>query len=225
MRARLPDTERVKVVGVADADATLVLRCKSNDAAAFDDIVARYQHKVYNYVCRMIGAIPDAEDLAQDTFVRAFMSIRSFESRASLNTWLYRIATNLCIDYTRRSRKVKAITTSLYRETDDDGVEIEHDVPDSRYEPEAIALNTELGVQLDAALARLSDKLRAVVVLHDIEGLQYDEIARVVNCPMGTVKSRLFAARSELRERLSPYLTGVPVPPRAERAPNRRGAA
>jgi RNA polymerase sigma-70 factor, ECF subfamily len=213
------------VVGVADADATLVLRCKSNDAAAFDDIVSRYQHKVHNYICRMIGPTADAEDLAQETFVRAYMSMHSFQSRASLNTWLYRIATNLCIDYARRNRKVKALTTSLFRETDDEESDTEFDVPDSRYDPEAIVLNTELGVQFDAALRELSEKLRMVVVLHDIEGLQYEEIARVVQCPIGTVKSRLFAARSALRNRLSPYLTGMPVPPRAARSINVPGAA
>lgn len=206
------------MIGVADADFTLIARCQSNDLAAFDEIVARYQHRVYNYVCRMVGPIPDAEDLAQEVFVRAYASIGSFKSRATLNTWLYRIATNLCIDYIRRSRKLQNVTSSLSREADDEG-SVVLDVPDSRFDPEAVAMNAELGGQLDAALASLSDRLRAVFVLHDIEGLQYDEIATVAGCPIGTVKSRLFSARMALRERLLPYLNGVPVPDAARRRP------
>jgi RNA polymerase sigma-70 factor, ECF subfamily len=196
------------VIAVSNADTGLVLRCQANDAAAFNEIVARYKNKVFNYVCRMVGPCIDAEDLTQETFVRAYMNIRSFQSRASLNTWLYRIATNICIDYARKNSKVKALTTSLSREEDDDDAEVERELPDVKFNPESVFLNKELGVQLDRALRTLPDKLRTVVLLHDIEGLPYDEIAHIVECPLGTVKSRLFNARAALRSRLQPYLDG-----------------
>jgi len=196
------------VVAVTDADVRLIERCRSNDAAAFNEIVRRYQGKVYNYVCRMIGPGADAEDLAQETFVRAYTNIHSFQSRASLNTWLFRIATNLCIDYARRGKR-RTLTTSLLAEDEETGQPVELEIPDSRLDPQQVLMRQELGAVLDRALESLPEKLRAVVVLHDIEGLQYDEIAGVVECPLGTVKSRLFNARAALQSKLAPYLAGA----------------
>lgn len=195
------------MIVVSNADTALIQRCQANDAAAFNEIVARYKNKVYNYVCRMVGSGADAEDLTQDTFVRAYMNLNSFQSRASLNTWLYRIATNICIDYSRKTRKTLALTTSLRQEDYEDDSNSERDVPDERFNPQAVFLNKELGAQLDSALSALPEKLRTVVLLHDIEGLAYDEIASIVDCPLGTVKSRLFNARASLREKLAPYLS------------------
>jgi RNA polymerase sigma-70 factor (ECF subfamily) len=194
---------------VANADTALIQRCQANDSAAFNEIVTRYKNKVYNYVSRMVGPGPDAEDLTQDTFVRAYTNLNSFQSRASLNTWLYRIATNLCIDFTRKNRKAKALTTSLRQEDAEEETDTERDVPDERFNPQAVYMNKELGVHLDRALAALPEKLRTVVLLHDIEGLAYEEIAGIVDCPLGTVKSRLFNARASLREKLAPYLGGA----------------
>ena len=156
----------------------------------------------------MIPSIQDAEDLTQETFVRAYTSIRSFQSRASLNTWLFRIATNLCINYCRRSRKSQAMVVSLSVDTDDDEADSQRDIPDHVYDPQRLLLNKELGAQLEAALRGLPEKLRAVVLLYDVEGLPYEEIAAIAGCPLGTVKSRLFNARAALRDKLAPYLTG-----------------
>src|SRR2546423_15601399 len=105
------------------ADTALVQRAQANDRAAFNEIVLRYKGKVYNFIHRMIPSMQDAEDLTQETFVRAYLSIRSFQSRASLNTWLFRIATNLCIDYGRRSRKTQGMVTSLSSEADEEDAE------------------------------------------------------------------------------------------------------
>lgn len=196
------------MIAVADADSRLILRCQANDAAAFNEIVSRYKNKVYNYVSRMVGPGSDAEDLTQDIFVRAYMNIRSFQSRASLNTWLYRIATNICIDHRRKYSKIKSATTSLQREDYEDEGETERELPDERFDPQRVYLNSELGAQLQQAIASLPEKLRTVVLLHDVEGLQYEEIAEVVDCPLGTVKSRLFNARMALREKLSKYVDG-----------------
>lgn len=197
-----------KVIAVADADSGLILRCQRDDAAAFNEIVTRYKNKVYNYVSRMVGPGSDAEDLTQETFVRAYLNIKSFQSRASLNTWLFRIATNICIDFNRKHGKARALTTSLNREDSDGESESQHDVPDQKFDPQLVLLNKELGRQLTDAIHSLPDKLRLVVLLHDIEGLPYDEIASIVDCPLGTVKSRLFNARMALREKLTPYVNG-----------------
>src|SRR5258706_3106197 len=202
-----PEPER-KVVAVANADSALILRCQANDAAAFNEIVSRYKNKVYNYVCRMVGPGSDAEDLTQETFVRAYLNIRSFQSRAALNTWLFRIATNLCIDFRRKTARPKAMTVSLMRDDYDDEGEIEREFPDEKFDPQNVFLNKELGIQLDRAMLALPDKLRTVILLHDIEGLAYEEIAAIADCPLGTVKSRLFDARMALRQKLGPYVDG-----------------
>lgn len=191
------------------ADTALVQRAQANDRAAFNEIVLRYKGKVYNFIHRMIPSLQDAEDLTQETFVRAYLSIRSFQSRASLNTWLFRIATNLCIDYSRRAKKTQGLVTSLSQDTDEEESEVQRDIPDNEFDPQRLLLNKELGVQLDKALRDLPEKLRTVVLLYDVEGLPYDEIAAIAGCPLGTVKSRLFNARAALRDKLAPYLVGV----------------
>ncbi len=194
---------------IMHADTALVQRAQANDRAAFNEIVLRYKSKVYNYIFRMVHHALDAEDLTQETFLRAYLSIRSFQSRASLNTWLFRIATNQCIDYSRKNKKIQAMTSSLSMEGEDEDSEAQRDIPDVAFDPQRMLLNQELGHVLNKALGELPEKLRTVVLLYDIEGLPYDEISEIVGCPLGTVKSRLFNARSALREKLAPYLTGV----------------
>ncbi len=187
------------------ADTALIQRAQANDRAAFNEIVLRYKAKVYNYIFRMVHNVVEAEDLTQETFVRAYLSIRSFQSRASLNTWLFRIATNLCIDYSRKHKKTQGLTTSLSQESEDEE-ETQRDIPDVAFDPQRLLLNKELGSRLDQALRDLPEKLRTVVLLYDVEGLAYDEIADIAGCPLGTVKSRLFNARASLRDKLASYL-------------------
>lgn len=191
------------------ADTALVLRAQANDRAAFNEIVLRYKSKVYNYIFRMVHSSLDAEDLTQETFLRAYSSIRSFQSRASLNTWLFRIATNQCIDFSRKNKRMQGMTTSLSHDSDSDDDESDRDIPDVAYDPQRLLMNKELGTRLNEALMELPIKLRTVVLMYDIEGLPYDEIATVIGCPLGTVKSRLFNARCALREKLTPYLGGT----------------
>ena len=191
------------------ADTALVQRAQANDRAAFNEIVLRYKSKVYNYIFRMVRGAADAEDLTQETFVRAYLSIHSFQSRASLNTWLFRIATNLCIDFSRKKR-TQAPTTSLQMDGEEDQEETQREIPDVAFDPQRLMLNKELGQRLEEAIRELPEKLRTVVLLYDIEGLPYEEIAAIAGCPLGTVKSRLFNARAALRARLAPYLNGAP---------------
>ncbi len=189
---------------VMHADLALVQKAQAQDRAAFNEIVLRYKGKVYNYIRRMVPAPSDAEDLTQETFVRAYLSIHSFQSKSSLNTWLFRIATNLCIDFSRKTKNTTRQTLSLTLYTEDEEKEL--DVPDSKADPQRMLLNSELGAVLEAALQELPDKLRSVFLLYDVEGLSYEEIAAIASCPLGTVKSRIYNARNILKTKLQPYL-------------------
>ena len=202
------------MICLSQSDTALISRCQENDVAAFDEVVARYKHKIFNYIFRMIGDSDEAEDLTQEVFVKMYLSLATFRSEASLNTWLYRIAGNLCIDShrkrTRRQNALGGATISLSEpaageaSAEDGGPG--RDVADRSYEPFGMLARIELDAQIQAALARLPEKMRQVVVLHDIEDMPYEEVASVVGCPLGTVKSRLFNARMQLRDLLRPYL-------------------
>jgi RNA polymerase sigma-70 factor (ECF subfamily) len=193
----------VALGNVMHADANLIQRAQANDRAAFNEIVLRYKSKIYNYIRRMVQSASDAEDLTQETFVRAYLSIHSFQSKASLNTWLFRIATNLCIDF---RRKQKSHVSPLSLSTEDEEGECVREIPDMGFDPQRVLLNRELGKRLEEALSSLPDKLRTALLLYDIEGLPYDEIAQIIGIPLGTVKSRIYHARLQMREALAPYL-------------------
>lgn len=195
-----------QVIRVPLTDLSLVERCRANDEAAFNEVVSRYKNKVYNYIYRMTGSSDDAEDLTQEVFIRMYTSIDSFRSQSSLNTWLFRIAGNLCIDRFRRGKN-RTAAYSLDDPISDGEGETTREIADHTYEPQRLLENEEMADQIQGALAQLPEKLRATLLLHDIEGLPYEEIAQIVGCPLGTVKSRLFNARMQLRQRLSGYLT------------------
>ena len=188
------------------ADTVLVLRCQEDDCEAFDEIVARYKDGIYNYIRRMISNRDDAEDLAQEVFVRAFGAIKSFRREANLRTWLYRIATNLCVDKYRRAALERQLIAPSQREQSGNGESRPVELPDSTHDPRRVFERTELQTEVHKALSRLPEKLRAAVLLYDLEGMSYDEIAETVGCPVGTVKSRLFNARVQLRHLLRPYV-------------------
>lgn len=195
---------------LSDADAALVARCKGNDLTAFDEIVERYQHKIYGYVKRLVGNETDAEDITQEVFLKALNSLRTFREESSLQTWLFRIATNLCRDVHRRRQREKG-WLPLWRHTDGEecsGEECVIEIPDHQSDPERLLLRKELGDLLKQAIDRLPIAMREVLVLHDMESLSYEEIAHALGIPLGTVKSRLFHARARLRDALASYIYG-----------------
>jgi RNA polymerase sigma-70 factor (ECF subfamily) len=190
-------------IGV-QTDAALIARCQRADVAAFNEIVARYKGKIYSYILRMTGNAEDAEDLTQEVFVKMYTSIHSFRAEASLSTWLFRIAGNLCVDAFRR-KKIRPTALSLdagLGEDENEGLE----VCDNELAPERLLHRKELAGRIEAAIASLPPKLRSAIVLHDVEGMSYEEISAVENIPLGTVKSRIFNGRVALRESLRPYL-------------------
>jgi RNA polymerase sigma-70 factor (ECF subfamily) len=192
-------------IRLTHGEQVLIERCLQNDASAFDEVVSRYKTRVYNYVYRMIGDEQEAEDLTQEVFIRMYTSLPRFRNQSTLNTWLFRIASNLCIDRFRRNRKHQAVAFSL-DEISENGDSSQREVADTRFEPSRMADSSEMSGKIEDALLSLPEKLRAVALLYDVEGLAYEEIAAIVGCPLGTVKSRLFNARARMRAKLTPYL-------------------
>lgn len=183
-------------------EESIIRRCKNRDADAFALLVDRYQSRVYGFVRRMVRHVDDAEDISQEVFVKAFQNIERFDGRASVSTWLFKIASNLCIDRARRKDRRPEQMQLTTGESD----QTEFDLPDSTYDPHDAAVIGEMEKAIEASIASLSEKLKPVLLLHDMEGLSYGEIAGVVGVPVGTVKSRLFLARAHLQAALTKYL-------------------
>jgi RNA polymerase sigma-70 factor (ECF subfamily) len=181
----------------------LVERARAGDRSAFGSLVEAYQDKIYGYVSRMLGDPDEAEDVAQETFVRAYQSLPSFRGAASFHTWLYRIASNLAIDVARRNRRHSAGDFSLDEPLPSAEGDYERDIADDSGGPEQLTTRREMQELVREAVAELPEKLRAVMVLYELQGESYEDIAEILGCPLGTVKSRLFNARAQLRDRLA----------------------
>jgi len=184
-------------------DAVLVERCRQGDSAAMEQLILRYQDRIYNVILRMCRNTDDAAELTQETFVKIIKNINEFEGRSSFYTWAFRIAVNLTLNYCQRS--VRLGLKSL------DVEDKEHDrqakrqlkevlTDESCPDPALLAQNKELCEIVIQSLMKLDDAHRAVVVLRDIEGMNYARIAEVLDIELGTVKSRLSRARSHLRK-------------------------
>jgi RNA polymerase sigma-70 factor (ECF subfamily) len=175
-------------------------------ALAFESIVREHKNRIYTYICRLTHNDPEAEDLTQEVFVRAYQSFAAFRREAAVDTWLYRIATNLVIDRVRRSRRAPQRVEFGDDEEGDELAALPSTARES--DPAASAQLDELQRQVRLAITLLPPKLRAAVVLHDMEGLSYEDVAAALGCPVGTVKSRLFNARAALRRKLQGYVEG-----------------
>lgn len=183
-------------------ELAIVERCRQQDPQAFGKFVDAYQNRVFGFVRRMVPQPEEAADITQDVFIRAFQSFGRFDGRSSVRTWLFRIAYNLCVDRARKLDRGLVETSMHYG----DDSEETYDVPDSRWQPEQLALDSELQDAVEQGIATMSDKLRTVLLLHDREDIPYEEIATMVGVPVGTVKSRLFLARAHLQNVLKNYL-------------------
>lgn len=184
------------------SEQALVDQCRRQDYQGFSKIVDAYQARVFGFVRRMVRNDEEALDVCQEVFIKAFKHMDRFDGRSSLRTWLFRIAHNLCIDRARKYDRGLTETSLEPIETDDEPVEF----ADGRWNPERVALSGELNDVVERAVATMSEKLRTVLLLHDKEDMGYDEIAKAVDVPVGTVKSRLFLARAHLQQHLSHYL-------------------
>jgi RNA polymerase sigma-70 factor (ECF subfamily) len=182
------------------SDVELVERCQRGDLAAYEVLVRRHQQRVFQYAFSRIRNEQDATDLSQETFVKAWQAIGGFKKSAQFSTWLYRITTNLCIDFARRRERRPTVP---FEEAVDPDSDADVEVPPSNQPlPTEEAQRRELREQIDAALLELSPEHRAVVQLREFEGLDYAEIAKAVGCSLGTVMSRLHYARKHLQKLL-----------------------
>ncbi len=189
----------------AEADVSeldLVKQCQAGNTDAFDQLVTRYRTRVFSMIYNMVHNEQDAWDLAQDSFVKAWKSIPRFRGRSSFYTWIYRIVTNVTIDWLRK-KQVKGSGAEF-----DDSIALKAVDPASRTVPKADALpyermeQSEIRARIDESIAQLSPEHRAVILMKEVEGLQYHEIAEALGCSIGTVMSRLFYARKKLQNLL-----------------------
>ena len=185
-------------------ESVLVKRARKGDLGAYDDLVRRYQERVYATVYHMTSNHEDANDLAQEAFIKAFQALKSFKGGSSFYTWVYRIAVNKTINFLKQRKN------RLHMSLDDLDFNAEHD-PDlvsliSEKTPRREIGLAELQEKLNAAMQKLSEPHRLVVTLHDVQGESHEEIAKIMDCNIGTVRSRLFYARQQLQAYLSDYL-------------------
>ncbi len=192
-------------VGEEVPDKDLVIASQQGDLQAYSELVRRYQGRIYALIYNMTSNREDAEDLVQDVFVKAHKSLPRFQGKSSFYTWIYRIAVNRTINFVKKRKKKMALSldnVDMGIERDPAYVELS-----SKRGPRRDYSVTELQEKLNVALQTLSEKHRAVVVLHDIEGVPHDEIARMTGCSPGTVRSRLFYARQKLQVELKDFMS------------------
>lgn len=191
----------------ADVDQQLVERVQRGDQAAFEMLVVKYQRRVERLIGRMVRDVDLVPDIAQETFIRAYRALPQFRGDSAFYTWLYRIAVNtakrMLLDL---KRDPLVLQSSMYTGEDEDETSaLGTELTDSAT-PEAMLASKEIAETVNAAIDALSEDLRQAVVLREIEGLSYEEIADVMNCPIGTVRSRIFRAREAIAARLRPLL-------------------
>lgn len=187
-------------------DGALVREAKSGNASAFAELIDRYQDKIFTIINAQVQSREDALDLTQEVFIKAHRNLPKFREDCVFYTWLYRIALNGCIDFSRRRKRGQ----DPYSLDDEVLAEVGFEPTDERVavDPTRSLENKALRDALNKAIQGLPETLRLAIVLHDIEGMAQKEIAEIMRCPLGTVKSRIQRARYELRARLLPYLDG-----------------
>ncbi len=190
------------------SDRDLVLACQKRDPAAFEELVKRHQRTVFALLYQLAPDWSDTSDLAQEVFIRVWRSINNLRNPGSFRGWLTQIVTNLFYDeLRRRPRRVPTISMDEGLESDsDEGDNTTRDIPDSSTLPDEKILNQELSHVIRDAMAKLPEQFRTAIVLREVEGLSYEEIAILTKTEMGTVKSRIARARTKLQELLQPYL-------------------
>ena len=194
-------------MSAADADAALIERIKRGDVKAFEMLVVKYQRRIERLVGRMVRDVDLVPDIAQETFIRAYRAIPQFRGDSAFYTWLYRIAVNTAKKALMELKRDPLVTESARasRDEDEDGPRVENELSDGST-PDSILASKQIAEAVNFAIEALSEELRQAITLREIEGLSYEEIADVMNCPIGTVRSRIFRAREAIAARLRPLL-------------------
>ena len=187
-----------------DIDQQLVERVQRGDKAAFDLLVIKYQRKIFRLLSRLIRDPGEVEDVAQEAFIKAYRALPNFRGDSAFYTWLYRIAINTAKNWLVSQGRRAPTTTETdieEAETFDDGEHLR-----DLNTPDAMLLTRQVADAVNRAIERLPEELRTAIVLRELEGLSYEEIAETMNCPIGTVRSRIFRAREAIAEELRPIL-------------------
>src|SRR5256885_10522411 len=190
-----------------DADAPLVERVKQGDVKAFEMLVVKYQRRIERLIGRMVRDADLVHDVAQEAFIRAYRALPQFRGESAFYTWLYRIAVNTAKKMLVEIKRDPVLTESARARGGDDDETYPRDNELSDGEtPEALLASKEIAATVNAAIDALSEDLRQAIILREIEGLSYEEIADVMNCPIGTVRTRIFRARKAIAAELRPLL-------------------
>jgi RNA polymerase sigma-70 factor (ECF subfamily) len=191
-----------------DTDLLLVERAKRGDTKAFEMLVIKYQRRIERLIARMVRDVDLVQDIAQESFIRAYRAMPQFRGESAFYTWLYRIAVNTAKKALVDLKRDPLVTESARASANDDDDEtsrVERELTDGET-PEAVLASKEIAQAVNAAIEALSEDLRQAITLREIEGLSYEEIAELMNCPIGTVRSRIFRAREAIAQRLRPLL-------------------
>jgi RNA polymerase sigma-70 factor (ECF subfamily) len=199
--AETPDNEGVPAEGLSDHQ--LIEATKQGDEAAFAEIVSRYRNPLTNFLYRMLNDYEEAVDLAQETFVRVYFAIERYHTDYAFSTYIYRIASNLAISEIRKRKRRKLMSLTGFFSFE--GEEVDFQPPDKKPLPDKRVLESEEKSVIARAIATLPDKYRAPIILRDIQGKSYDEIAEILELGLGTTKSRISRARGLLKEKLKHY--------------------
>ncbi|MDW5443694.1 RNA polymerase sigma factor RpoE [Polaromonas sp. SM01] len=203
MSANIPPPEPATA---DDSDALLVERTVAGDQKAFELLVIKYQRRIQRLIGRMVRDVDLVEDIAQETFIRAYRALAQFRGEAQFYTWLYRIAVNTAKKSLMDLKRNPTVSENSFKSGEDDETSpLENELTSSET-PEAVLASKEIAQMVNAAMEALPEELRQAISLREIEGLSYEEIAEAMNCPIGTVRSRIFRAREAISERIRPLL-------------------
>lgn len=189
-----------------DSDALLVERTVAGDQKAYELLVIKYQRRIQRLIGRMVRDVDLVEDIAQETFIRAYRALAQFRGDAQFYTWLYRIAVNTAKKALMDLKRNPTISENSFKSGDEDETSPLENELTSVETPEALLASKEIAGMVNAAMEALPEELRQAITLREIEGLSYEEISEVMNCPIGTVRSRIFRAREAISARVKPLL-------------------
>ena len=200
------DIPPLNVNRATDSDALLVERTVAGDQKAFELLVIKYQRRIQRLIGRMVRDVDLVEDIAQETFIRAYRALAQFRGEAQFYTWLYRIAVNTAKKALMDLKRNPTVSENSFKSEDDDETSPLENELTSTETPEAVLAGKEIAEMVNAAMEALPDELRQAITLREIEGLSYEEISEAMSCPIGTVRSRIFRAREAISEKVKPLL-------------------
>lgn len=189
-----------------DSDAMLVERAVAGDQKAFELLVIKYQRRIQRLIGRMVRDVDLVEDIAQETFIRAYRALAQFRGEAQFYTWLYRIAVNTAKKTLMDLKRNPTVSENFFKSSDDDETSFVENELTSSETPDAVLASKEIAEMVNAAMEALPEELRQAITLREIEGLSYEEISEAMSCPIGTVRSRIFRAREAISQKIKPLL-------------------